>query len=212
MNSCVIIFDLDGTLIDSAPSILNSMNASFESLNIQPCKALTTALIGPPLAETMSSVLHDEYLKYLPQLINEFKAHYDEYGYKETRVYDGVTDVLSTLRLRGYKLIIATNKRIIPTRRIIDMLGWRKYFAEIYALDFFNPMCTTKAEMLNNINSELKNITKTVTYVGDRLDDAGAAQKAEMQFLLAKWGYGNDMHNIPENMILQTPNQLLNCV
>lgn len=203
---------MDGTLIDSAPSILNSMNASFENLNIQPCKALTTALIGPPLAETMSSVLHDEYLKYLSQLIKEFKSHYDEHGYKETCVYDGVADVLSTLHLRGYKLFIATNKRIIPTRRIIDMLGWRKYFAEIYALDFFNPMCKTKAEMLNKINSELKNISKTVIYIGDRLEDAEAAQKAGMQFMWAKWGYGCDIPNIQENMILQTPNQLLSCV
>jgi len=185
-----IIFDLDGTLIDSAPSILASIEAAFDSIGIRPAQALTQALIGPPLVETLTSVLRAQDANYLPDLIELFKHHYDETGYLNTRVYAGVPQMLEALSRQGVCLWIATNKRIAPTRRIINHLGWLNLFQGVYALDYWTPSLTNKAAMLVGLRKDIQTIARTVIYVGDRAEDAEAAKSCEMPFLWAAWGYG----------------------
>jgi phosphoglycolate phosphatase len=73
-----MVFDLDGTLVDSAPSILVSMWAAFKEEGIKPTRPLTPEIIGPPLAVALSSLLGEESLVKLPRLTEAFKRHYDE--------------------------------------------------------------------------------------------------------------------------------------
>jgi phosphoglycolate phosphatase len=120
-----IVFDLDGTLIDSAPSILASMQAAFDGVGLVPCAALTPALIGPPLVQTLRALLPEGAGEQaLPALVEGFKRHYDAIGYQQTTVYPGVQDMLQALVHMPLRLHIATNKRIAPTRRIVEHLGW----------------------------------------------------------------------------------------
>jgi len=76
-----IVFDLDGTLIDSAPSILASMQAAFEKTGIEPLMPLTSALIGPPLAQTVLSLLPPDRTHAMQDVVQGFKSHYDVVGY-----------------------------------------------------------------------------------------------------------------------------------
>lgn len=186
-----VIFDLDGTLIDSAPSILASMKAVFDEAGIEPTRQLTNDLIGPPLAQILTSLLTDATIGELPRLIKSFKCHYDNLGYRETRVYQGVSEMLTDLKSLRLRLYIATNKRILPTRRIIEYIGWIPHFDNIYALDSFEPNLLHKTAMLQCLRLELPSGASGLIYVGDRPEDAEAANRIGLPFIWADWGYGN---------------------
>jgi len=205
----IIIFDLDGTLIDSAPSILSSMLAAFEATGIQPSQALTQSLIGPPLVETLTSVLRTQDAHRLPALIEHFKHHYDETGYRATHVYEGVPDMLESLNRQGAHLYIATNKRIVPTRRIMDHLGWADLFQAIYALDYWAPSLPNKASMLLRLRDDLQTFESHITYVGDRSEDADVAKTSGLPFVWAAWGYGPEKQAMGEYNQIAKPSQLL---
>ena len=73
MRIKTVIFDLDGTLIDSARSILNSIKAAFDEVGIEPMKPLTHDLIGPPLKDLFITLLNEARYEKLPTLIEAFK-------------------------------------------------------------------------------------------------------------------------------------------
>lgn len=191
MNLRDIVFDLDGTLIDSAPSILSSMQAAFDQAGIVPRLPLTGALIGPPLAQTLRALLpRGTSGQALPVLAENFKRHYDGAGYRQSRVYPGVPEMLQALRHLPLRLHIATNKRILPALRIIEHLRWDNFFCGVHALDSYAPALQDKTALLQRLRHEMGTAPAPPLYVGDRAEDAKAAQASGMPFLWASWGYG----------------------
>lgn len=208
MTKPSVIFDLDGTLIDSAPSILSSLQAALDEASVTPHHPLSQSLIGPPLPQIISDVLGKEQQDRIPDVIEYFKRHYDTQGYKSSVAYPGIQDLLEKLKQTDIDLYIATNKRIKPTRSILNHLGWNDYFKEVYALDCFRPAVLDKTTMLSNVVNELKKDSNDLIYVGDRTEDADAARENRMQFLWASWGYGecetiriDDLLNFPDQII-----------
>lgn len=203
-----IVFDLDGTLIDSAASILASMQAAFDQAGITPARPLTPALIGPPLAQTLRALLPDtDAVQVLPDLVEGFKRHYDASGYQKSQVYPGVQDMLQALGRMPVRLHIATNKRIAATRRIVAYLGWERFFAGVYALDACTPALPHKTAMLQRLRQMMADAAPL--YVGDRAEDAEAARASGMSFFWATWGYGGSDVQVPPECRLQAPAQLL---
>ena len=184
-----LIFDLDGTLIDSSASILAGFAAALEKQNITPKVALSAQIIGPPLRQTLAilSGTNDEAI--IDRLASDFKAYYDTEGYKATHVFPGIDQMLRQLKDDGFELNIATNKRILPTRLILEHLDWSGLFQSVYALDLRTPAFPNKASMLTQLLLDL-NIEKTkASYIGDRPEDGQAADKNELTFYAAEWGY-----------------------
>jgi len=209
-----LVFDLDGTLIDSAPSILASMQAAFDAAGIVPSAPLTPALIGPPLRPTLRALLpaqagEQEGEEVLSALVEGFKRHYDREGYPKTVVYPGVQAMLQALSRLPLRLHIATNKRIAPTRLIVAHLGWEPWFAQLDALDAQPPALPHKTAMLQRLCAGLPPTGKAPLYVGDRQEDAEAAQASGMDFAWASWGYGGATPPVPAAQVLHTPEQLL---
>jgi len=184
-----VIFDLDGTLVDSAVGILSSFAAAFESSGIAPRNALNSKIIGPPLRHTMCQLAGTDDRQLVDFLIGKFKSHYDSIGYLATIEYPGSGQLLSNSSKLEIPIFIATNKRIVPTERIIDMLGWRDYFKKIYSLDSFLPAVNSKGQLILEILKQNKLNPKGTLYVGDRIEDSEAAIMAGVNFYHAKWGY-----------------------
>jgi len=183
-----IIFDLDGTLIDSSSSILGSFAEAFRQHGITPARPLTPELIGPPLMQCLSLIAGHDDAETLAALAQAFKQHYDSEGYKLTTVFPGIEPMLALLA-RDHHLYIGTNKRIYPTRRILEHLGWGAYFQEVYALDYFHPAVPNKAAMVGNIVAA-HGMSKTETmYIGDRVEDGMAAEANQLAFAMVTWGY-----------------------
>lgn len=188
-----LIFDLDGTLIDSAPSILQCFDLAFSSTNTPLAAPLTQDVIGPPLMETLKRLAGSEDATLLNTLAGAFKQHYDTTGYQQSVVFEGVANMLQQLQAQGYQLYIATNKRYFPTEKIMAHLGWNTLFTGIYALDYFHPALKTKAEMIGRVVTEHDLSVTDCLYIGDRLEDGQSADSNQMDFALVSWGYAGDI-------------------
>lgn len=187
----ILIFDLDGTLIDSAPSILSSLAMVLDEAGIAARVPLSSSLIGPPLQETLSTLSGINDPNVIGTYIEAFKRHYDSGGYKETRVYPGIAELLATLHASGFSLHLATNKRYGPTQLILDHLGWSTLFQSVYALDLYNPRLPDKSALLKCLLDEHALRPADALYIGDKSEDGLAAEINDLEFLGVKWGYGD---------------------
>lgn len=187
-----VIFDLDGTLIDSSISILEAYQAAFDQVGCKLIRPLTDSIIGPPLDETLSALTGGADPVTHGALAFAFKAHYDNLGFKKTLVFDGILQLLDDTKVKGVPMYMATNKRIAPTLSIIHYLGWSKYFSGVFALDSFIPKLSDKGQLISRVLAiEGLNPASTL-YVGDREEDALAAELAHVRFEKALWGYGTN--------------------
>ena len=187
-----VLFDLDGTLIDSAPSILASMAAAFDELGFQPVHPLEPSLIGPPLMPTLRKLRGDgPEGPTVEALAAAFKAHYDREGYRGSVVIEPMPALMDELAAQGRDLYIVTNKRLHPTRLILDHLGWTARFVAVYALDALTPPAPSKGALLRHIVAAHRLDAPRCWYVGDRDEDADAAREAGLPCLLVPWGYGD---------------------
>ena len=186
-----ILFDLDGTLIDSAPAILASFREAFAQTGVVPVRVIDDSIIGPPLKETLQLLAGSQEAGLIGQLEAAFKASYDSEGYKATAAYAGVGDLLAALAGAGLTLSIATNKRIHPTRLILQHLGWLDHFAHIYALDLFTPRLPNKAAMIARLLADQQIPQDQAIYIGDRSEDGESADANGLPFIAVTWGYGS---------------------
>ena len=205
-TSYTVIFDLDGTLIDSSPGILESFEGAFSALNIEIQRPLNSSIIGPPLYESLKllSGLSDKSV--LDKLAEHFKLYYDSEGYKKTIIYPGINTMLSDISfLNRFNVYIATNKRILPTRKILKLFNWGSVFDEIFALDSFSPPLASKGKLIARI-LDVKNISnENVIYIGDREDDKLAAKENNVLFEMVSWGFDKKIEEQFEGKRVQRP-------
>lgn len=186
----VLIFDLDGTLIDSASSILESLNRVFKEAGTLPAIPLSESIIGPPLQETLELLCGTSDRKIISSHIASFQRHYDDNGYKKTKAYPGINNLLNKLWQQGYIIHIATNKRLTPTQRIIEHLDWIKYFQSIHTLDMYSPRLSNKTNLLKKLLQQKKISPHEAIYIGDKPEDYQAATTNSLNFIGVTWGYG----------------------
>lgn len=186
-----IIFDLDGTLIDSRAAILNAFGKALAEKGIQPRIALSAVRIGPPLAETLRELTGSSDEALLDSLAEHFKAHYDSTGYRASEVFAGIPELLAALPATGARCFLATNKRIAPTRLILNHLRWEHCFEAVYALDCQTPRLPDKSTMLARLITEKVLNAQDTIYVGDTPEDQTAASANGLRFAAVTWGYGD---------------------
>ena len=186
-----ILFDLDGTLIDSAPAILASFREAFASTGVAAVRSIDESVIGPPLTETLQLLSGSNDPALIGRISDAFKASYDSEGYQQTAAYAGVGTMLEALKDAGLQLSIATNKRILPTRLILAHLGWLDHFEHIYALDLFEPRLPDKAAMIRRLMADHELPEGSSIYIGDRSEDGESADANQLPFIAATWGYGS---------------------
>lgn len=209
-----IIFDLDGTLIDSSASILASFQASFDIAGIKAARPLGSDIIGPPLKEALALLSGSNDSALINELAANFRHHYDSEGYRHTTVFSGIPELMMDLAATGIPLYIATNKRIKPTRLIIEHLGWARFFSGVFGLDSLEPPAASKADLISHMADTYAMNTQTTLYIGDRIEDSHAANSAKVAFSYASWGYGSD-HDTDDfdvHRILKKPGDLLSVV
>ena len=183
-----IIFDLDGTLIDSSPSILQTVEMAFDACNIPMKLPLTSELVGPPLGQLLRLLSGTDDEQTLKQLAAAFKQSYDSQGYKATTIFDGVPELLFQLKQQQAQMFIATNKRMVPTRKIIEYFGWDSFFDGVYALDTCEA-AENKTQLIDyTLKKHLLDRDRAI-YVGDTVPDRMAAHANEINFVMVSWGY-----------------------
>ena len=201
MKKVSIIFDLDGTLVDSSNGILFSLSAAFNASSCMPNAPLASSLIGPPLGETLRLLCPLAEELELDKLASSFKSHYDAVGFRRTIPFHGVDEMLRSLASPEITLHIATNKRKRPTSQIVDLMGWSSLFDLVLSPDSVSPALTSKAAILAKLLAEANLEAQDCLYIGDRLDDYNAALEIGIPFALAEWGFEGDVSDFPANTI-----------
>ena len=182
-----IIFDLDGTLIDSASSILEALAYTLKINNVPPLIELTNDLVGPPLKDTLKVITGVSNPQDLEVLACGFKDYYDSEGYKNCTPFPGITKLLQCLLDEKKKIYVATNKRTYPTAKIINALCWKKYFVTIYSIDSFDIVLSSKTKLVEHVIKKEKLERDKSIYIGDRDDDEDAAIINNIHFLKVKY-------------------------
>lgn len=185
-----VIFDLDGTLIDSATVILTGLEKAVIHQGFTCIKPLDTGLIGPPLRETFQEITGIQDYKTLDLLVSNFKSFYDLEGCLLSKPYPGISHLLDGLFQEGYSIYLATNKRLIPTKKIIQFLLWDGYFKATYAIDCQEIAFVNKSEMLKALIQDERIDIQNAVYIGDRHEDYLASQENHLNFIFVDWGYG----------------------
>ena len=183
----VVVFDVDGTLFDTKPGIIKTLNEVFSIFGITPISSLDEdKWIGPPVRESFKkySKMNDEQAEKATQLYR--KIYVDKY-ISDSTLYDGMMAVLGQLKKQNAHVCIATMK----TAEQIEKLLFAKNMT-----DFFEIVQTavldgskSKSDMLRIIKN---NYSKKSKYymIGDTMGDYEAAINLEYNFIAALYGYG----------------------
>lgn len=203
MNS--VIFDLDGTLSDSAEGIVKSINYALTSLgyNEIPKKDLLQ-YIGPPLNYAFARLLGEKDKDFLHKAIGIFRERYFSVGYKENVLYEGIRDVLEQLISRGNTLCIATTKRQDIAQEVLKLFDIGKYFTQVHGSDLYGK----KADLLRKMINDPTLNNRPMVMVGDRDTDFEAAYEVNIPSIAVKWGYGNENEYKLATFIVEKPDQL----
>ncbi len=185
-----LIFDLDGTLVDSADGIELSFSYAYFKTYDKELDGNITKFIGPPIDKVLFELNKETDQYKISTFINFFKSHYDEIGVNKSRYFAGVKETLELLKNKGVILFIATNKRYLPTNLILKRLELDQYFSDICCSDFPNMEFLNKSQMLNNLISKHNLIINETLMIGDTIHDSDAAINNKLNFAFVKYGYG----------------------
>lgn len=190
MEKGLVIFDLDGTLTESGPGVINCMTHLCKEMGLEiPSEDVLRSFIGPPLEIHLMDVFgmnKDEAEKG----VEIFRERYDKKGIFENSLYDGITEMLEKLQKDGYKISIATSKPEPMAKIVITHYGLDKFlgFWKGAASDKSRP---DKSDILESVIQGCgyaDNKSKAVL-VGDRKYDAMGARLCGIGFIGAGWGY-----------------------
>jgi phosphoglycolate phosphatase len=185
-----VLFDFDGTLIDSSAAILDTLATVLAEKGLNPQHPLARDLIGPPLRVTLEKLTGSTDAALLEELMQLFRQRYDSIGVAVTQAYPGSDQLVQCLKAAGLVLHLATNKRERPTLRLLERFGWLGLFDSIFCLDSRQPPFPNKAQMLTTLLSEKQIDANQAVYIGDTHHDEEASAQAGLSFLGVGWGYG----------------------
>ncbi|MBA7625678.1 5'-nucleotidase [subsurface metagenome] len=202
-----VIFDLDGTLVDTFPGITDSISFVLQTALPDIDVFVPRDVIGPPPVREIFKQLvpklgDDE----LDSLTAHFQGRYRAIGRKKSSPFPEVEATLLGLREIRITCFVVTNKPMIHTKNIVSNLGWNCFFEAIVTPDCREPHFASKKEMMDDLIRSNKLDRANVVMVGDSLDDAEAAYNSKIKFVGVSYGYGVLDENMPYPMYQRISN------
>lgn len=186
----IILFDLDGTLTDSAEGIVRSAQYMQEKMGMPIWQAEDLHfMVGPPLRESFRDGFGMNETQ-IEQGILYFRERYFSVGLFENAVYDGIKETLQTLCDMGKRLAVATSKHQSTALRILEHFGLTEYF-EIIGGDDNTSTRNTKAKVIAYVMEEMQADPKDIIMVGDRKYDIEGAHEMGISAIGVLYGYGS---------------------
>jgi phosphoglycolate phosphatase len=185
-----VLFDLDGTLLDSIPGIAYSVSAALRAVGLPERTLDLRRWIGPPIRTILSRVAETDDPDLLDQLESHFRATYDTEGWLQTPCFPGVPELLQSMKKNGRRLFIISNKPRHISLKILEAQGIASCFEQIYTRDSVQPPYVSKADMLDALLTEHQLAPEACIMVGDTMEDASAAALHKIGFIFMEHGYG----------------------
>lgn len=209
-----VLFDLDGTITNSAAGITNSVAYALKKLGVPvPPYSDLLKFIGPPLFTAFKEFcgFNDEKAK---SAVEFYREYYPEKGIFECRLYDNIKSVLEALNKNGLKIILATSKPELFADRIIEHFGLKKYFYYIAGASF-DKSRSEKPQVISYALSAC-GITDTgsAVMVGDRHHDIIGAHENKIAGIGVLYGFGTreELESSGADYIAKTPEEILKII
>ena len=183
-----ILFDVDGTLIDSAPGILNTLERVFRDMGVDVTNVNLRRYIGPPLRKSFAEHFSDP--AKIEEATERYRMIYHEKGSHEGGAYPGVPEMLRRLKDAGFTLCTATCKPTEVVTPILEEQGIAGYFAFVGGASM-DESRDTKTDVIRHVLSQPTLQGKRVLMVGDRSDDLQGAANCGLDAVGVLYGYGS---------------------
>lgn len=212
MQKKVIIFDLDGTLINTVADLNTAVNFSLEKHHY-PTRSIeqTTRDIGNGVAKLIErSVPNGRNNKDYEICLSDFKAYYREHYFDKSKPYPGIKELLEKLKKSGYRLAVVSNKFNEGVNKLI-----KTYFPDMFDViqgEDKNFPTKPNPTMMNHVISALGYTKADCLYIGDTEVDYESAKNAGIDVVLVAYGYRNMaflQENLKDAPVIETPLELL---
>jgi phosphoglycolate phosphatase len=204
----LIIFDLDGTLIDSAPDIHYALNLCLVSLGIAESSLVEVkSWIGNGSKKLLERALIAKYRDFVDAETNEtffniahgsFLDFYEKNVSAKTAIYPNVVKTLQTLYASNIPMAMVTNKPLEITTQLLLALNWSQYFSQVVGGDSFH-LKKPDPYPLQQVCKQHNLSASDCLMVGDSVNDIAAARSAGMPVLAVSYGYNHGQPVILEN-------------
>ena len=206
----LVIFDLDGTLIDSSIDLANSVNATRAHLGLPPIEnELVYSYVGNGAPVLIRKALGPEYSeKVVEDALLFFLGYYREHMLDNTVLYPGVREALERFRAAGIPMAVLTNKPVRFSEAIVDGLGLASHFIRVYggnSFDFKKPHPVGVEKLMSESGARRE---KTVM-VGDSGVDVQTARNAKITACGVTWGFQPETFTAhPPDFLVDKPEEL----
>ena len=184
-----LVFDLDGTLFDSLPSIERTARVAVSRALPEMSPPDLRSLVGPPIAKMFAKLWPDLPAPRMAALLAEFRTEYDSTGCLGAVPYEGMVSSLRRFHENGFRLFVLTNKPEKPTRAILAHHGILLLLTRVSCPDSVPPF-SAKPLGAQALAVEFSLAPEETALVGDGADDAESARLCGFQFCYAAYGYG----------------------
>ena len=192
-----ILFDMDGTLIDSYDAVVNSFIYALDYYgNKDYHKRDMRVILGPPLRQAFCEHFGFDEQTAL-EAVKKYRERYNKYFLKEHKLYDGADKLLNSLTKKGYKLVLATSKPLELAKQIIDTFDITKYFCFLGGASM-DVKRDTKEKVLEYIFENCDIPKDKAILVGDRCFDLMGAEYMGIDAMGVLFGYG-DMEELTQH-------------
>ena len=195
MYQCVL-FDLDGTLVNTYLGIYNSYKYAFEKMKLPFPRA---TFVGEAIGAPLLSVFRDRVPlseEQAVKAVDYYREYYARKGKLEAEVYPGMKETLKKIKGKGLSIGVATLKRENFAKDMLTELGISRYFDVIYGIDDRDQL--TKAELLKKCMNYLNVKEQETVLVGDSSYDFEGANEVGIDFIAVTYGFGYSNENRPE--------------
>ena len=189
MQKKIIIFDMDGTLVNSSITIVNAINFVRKNLSFEPLDSeFILSKINNHAHNPAKLFYHSE--KFEPDHEKWFSQYYTQNHAQELALYDGIEELLISLKDRGFKLAVATNAYRVSTIESLTHFGIYELFDTIACCDDVKN-CKPHPDMLHKILDELDHQTDEAIFIGDGERDESAGKRAKIDYIMVEWGFSD---------------------
>lgn len=201
-----ILFDLDGTLADSADDIADALDAAFRSLGVVPLRDVASLVDGSPLEEIFAVAAPSGDAALFERFVRAYRGAYLASGHRRTRLYPGVVETLEALAsLRpAVRLAIATSKRSEAARHLAEAMSIDRHFAHIEGSGASSMRPKPAPDLLLHLARRMDVTPGRTLMVGDTARDIAAGRAAGMRTAAVLYGLG-----AREQLAAERPDHLL---
>ena len=204
-----ILFDLDGTITDSALGITKSVKYALEKKGVKVNSLDELKIfVGPPLSKIFIEYMGLTTEAQGREMVALYREYYKDTGIYENTLYDGIAETIKKLSDKGYNLFVATSKPTVFSKLILEKHGILNYFKEVSGCELDGTR-DSKAEVIKYLIDKYNLLSDETLMVGDRIFDVEGAAEFDIKTIGVLYGFGDEEELKNALATAKTPEEII---